>query len=180
MSAHLTLRAKRLLRRNSRRPGVVSLNLVPMIDVFMVLVFFLLVTTSSIDNMRSPRELTLPTSLSLDQPNDAPIIMVTRQAVLIQGVQVMTLDEAIAAPAVNKTGVIRRNGKKARFSFEYRPGATNRQSCVASTGKATMVAAKKATLISTKKASKMSVKISLPCPAASNGWTRKPKIGFAK
>ena len=64
MSAHLTLRAKRLLRRNSRRPGVVSLNLVPMIDVFMVLVFFLLVTTSSIDNMRSPRELTLPTSLS--------------------------------------------------------------------------------------------------------------------
>lgn len=98
MSAHLHLRAKRLLRRNSRRPGVVSLNLVPMIDVFMVLVFFLLVTTSSIDNMRSPRELTLPTSLSLDQPNDAPIIMVTKQAVLIQGVQVMTLDEAIAAP----------------------------------------------------------------------------------
>ena len=97
MSAHLTLRAKRLLRRNSRRPGVVSLNLVPMIDVFMVLVFFLLVTTSSIDNMRSPRELALPTSLSLDQPTDAPIIMITKQAVLIQGVQVMTLDEAIAS-----------------------------------------------------------------------------------
>lgn len=97
MSARLTLRAKRLLRRNARKPGVVSLNLVPMIDVFMVLVFFLLVTTNSIDNMRSPRELTLPTSLSLDQPNDVPIIMVTKQAVLIQGVQVMTLDEAIAA-----------------------------------------------------------------------------------
>jgi len=99
MSAHLTLRAKRLIRRNSRKPGVVSLNLVPMIDVFMVLVFFLLVTTSSIDNMRSPRELTLPNSLSLDTPNEAPIIMITKQAVLIQGVQVMTLDEAEAAAA---------------------------------------------------------------------------------
>lgn len=99
MSAHLTLRAKRLLRRNSRRPGVVSLNLVPMIDVFMVLVFFLLVTTNSIDNMRSPRELTLPSSLSLDQPKDTPVIMVTKQAVLIQGVPVMSLDEAMAAPA---------------------------------------------------------------------------------
>lgn len=98
MSAHLTLRAKRILRRNARRPGVVSLNLVPMIDVFMVLVFFLLVTTNSIDNMRSPRELTLPSSLSLDQPKDAPVIMVTKQAVLIQGVQVMTLAEAVAAP----------------------------------------------------------------------------------
>lgn len=99
MSARMTNRAKRILRRNARRPGVVSLNLVPMIDVFMVLVFFLLVTTSSIDNMRSPSELRLPTSLSLDQPTDAPIIMVTKSAVLIQGVQVMTLDEAIAAPA---------------------------------------------------------------------------------
>jgi len=99
MSAHLTLRAKRLLRRNARRPGVVSLNLVPMIDVFMVLVFFLLVTTNSIDNMRSPRELTLPTSMSLDQPKDTPVIMVTKQAVLIQGVPVMTLAEAEAAPA---------------------------------------------------------------------------------
>lgn len=97
MSAKMSMHAKRLLRRNARKPGVVSLNLVPMIDVFMVLVFFLLVTTNSIDNMRSPRELTLPTSLSLDQPRDTPIVMVTKQGVLIQGVQVMTLDQAVAA-----------------------------------------------------------------------------------
>jgi biopolymer transport protein ExbD len=70
-----------------------------MIDVFMVLVFFLLVTTQSVYNLRSPRELALPTSLSMALPSDAPIIMVTKQAVLIQGVQVMTLDEAVAAPA---------------------------------------------------------------------------------
>ena len=99
MKTALSIRAKRILRRNARRPGVVSLNLVPMIDVFMVLVFFLLVTTQSVDNLRSPRELALPTSLSMTQPTDAPIVMVTKQAVLIQGVQVMTLDEAIAAPA---------------------------------------------------------------------------------
>lgn len=98
MSGRMSQRSKRILRRNARRPGVVSLNLVPMIDVFMVLVFFLLVTTSSIDNLRSPRELALPTSLSIDQPTDTPIIMLTKQAVLIQGVQVMTLAEAIAAP----------------------------------------------------------------------------------
>lgn len=99
MSGRMSQRSKRILRRNARRPGVVSLNLVPMIDVFMVLVFFLLVTTNSIDNLRSPRELSLPASLSIDQPSDTPIIMVTKQAVLIQGTQVMTLDEAIAAPA---------------------------------------------------------------------------------
>ncbi|MDP3857421.1 MAG: biopolymer transporter ExbD [Stagnimonas sp.] len=99
MKTALSIRAKRTLRRNARRPGVVSLNLVPMIDVFMVLVFFLLVTTQSVDNLRSPRELALPSSLSVSLPTDAPIIMITKQAVLIQGLQVMTLDEAIAAPA---------------------------------------------------------------------------------
>ena len=98
MSGRMTQRSKRILRRNARKAGVVSLNLVPMIDVFMVLVFFLLVTTNSIDNLRSPRELSLPASLSIDQPSDTPIIMLTKQAVLVQGVQVMTLDEAIAAP----------------------------------------------------------------------------------
>jgi biopolymer transport protein TolR len=98
MSRRLTMHNKRKLRRNARSPGVVTLNLVPMIDVFMVLVFFLLVTTSSIDNLRSPQELTLPTSLSLEQPADTPIVMVTKQAVLVQGVQVMTLDDVVAAP----------------------------------------------------------------------------------
>lgn len=98
MRTALSIRAKRILRRNARRPGVVSLNLVPMIDVFMVLVFFLLVTTQSVDSLRNPRELALPSSLSVTQPTDASIIMVTKQAVLIQGVQVMTLEEAANAP----------------------------------------------------------------------------------
>ena len=63
------------------------------------LVFFLLVTTASVDNLRNPRELSLPTSLSLDQPpTAAPVITLTKQAVLIQGEQVMTLEEAAAAP----------------------------------------------------------------------------------
>lgn len=98
MKTALSIRAKRILRRNARRPGVISLNLVPMIDVFMVLVFFLLVTTQSVDSLRNPRELALPSSLSVTQPTDASIIMVTKQAVLIQGVQVMTLEEAASAP----------------------------------------------------------------------------------
>lgn len=99
MSLRLSRRAKRILRRHARKPSVVPLNLVSMIDVFTVLVFFLLVTTASVDTLRNPRELSLPTSLSLDQPpTAAPVITLTKQAVLIQGEQVMTLEEAAAAP----------------------------------------------------------------------------------
>ncbi len=61
------------------------------------------------------------------------------------------------APAAKKIGVISRNGKKAFFSFAYNPGATNRHSCVASTGKLSMNAAKSETFTCVKNASNMSV-----------------------
>jgi biopolymer transport protein ExbD len=98
MSLRLSRRARRIIRRHARKPGLVPLNLVSMIDVFTVLVFFLLVTTSNIDALRNPKELALPASISIDQPRDTPVVTITKQAVLIQGAQVMTLDEAIAAP----------------------------------------------------------------------------------
>jgi biopolymer transport protein ExbD len=96
--SHLSRRAKRILRRHSRKPSLVPLNLVSMIDVFTVLVFFLLATTASVETMRNPKELTLPTSLSNDQPTDAPVVTITKQGVLVQGRQVMSLADAIAAP----------------------------------------------------------------------------------
>lgn len=96
MSVRLSRRAKRILRRHQRKPSLVPLNLVSMIDVFTVLVFFLLVTTNNFDALRNPRELKLPTSLSIDQPSDTPVITLTNQAVLVQGAQVMTLAEAAA------------------------------------------------------------------------------------
>lgn len=96
--SHLSRRAKRILRRHNRKPSLVPLNLVSMIDVFTVLVFFLLATTASVETLRNPKELTLPTSLSIEQPTDAPVITITKQGILIQGRQIMTVAEAIASP----------------------------------------------------------------------------------
>ncbi len=98
MSLSLSRRAKRVLRRHARKPTLIPLNLVSMIDVFTVLVFFLLATTASVETLRNPKELTLPASLSIDQPSDAPVVTITKQAVLVQGKQVMSLADAIAAP----------------------------------------------------------------------------------
>ncbi len=44
-------------------------------------------------------------------------------------------------------GVATRNGKKAFFSYAYRPGAMNYQSCMAKNGKATNRAVNNDTLI---------------------------------
>lgn len=98
MSANLSRRAKRILRRHARKPTLVPLNLVSMIDVFTVLVFFLLATTASVETLRNPKELSLPTSLSIEQPTDAPVVTITKQGILVQGSQVMSLADAVAAP----------------------------------------------------------------------------------
>ena len=98
MSARLSRRGKRILRRHARKPTLIPLNLVSMIDVFTVLVFFLLATTASVETLRNPKELQLPASLSIQQPTDAPVVTITKQGILVQGRQVMTLAEAVNAP----------------------------------------------------------------------------------
>lgn len=88
---------QRLLRKSIKRE-VVALNLVSMIDIFTTLVFFLLLTSTSVQTLRSPRSLTLPMSLSSQTPNDTPVLMITGDAILLQGQPVMTVAEAQATP----------------------------------------------------------------------------------
>ena len=75
-------------------------------------------------------------------------------------------------PAKNKIGVAIRNGKKAFFSFLYRPGAINFHIWIDINGKEKNKAKKKAILSSVKKASCNAVYIK-PCPfSVSNKLTK--------
>lgn len=82
-----------MLRKQSKR-GVVTLNLVSMIDMFTVLVFFLLITTSNVVSVRNPRALNLPNSVSTKQPSDTPVLMITQDRILLQGQTVMSVADA--------------------------------------------------------------------------------------
>jgi biopolymer transport protein ExbD len=86
----------RLLRRATRRDAV-PLNLVSMIDVFTTLVFFLLITSTSVQTIRSPRSLQLPQSITRQPPAEAPVLLVTGSDIMLGGNEVMTLDEAEAS-----------------------------------------------------------------------------------
>ncbi len=97
MSLRTTMRRKHLLRK-AERPDAVPLNLVSMIDVFTTLVFFLLLTSTNVQTLRSPRSLELPQSASLQTPNDTPVLMVTPDNILWQGQPVMSVEEAERTP----------------------------------------------------------------------------------
>lgn len=95
MSGHFRTarRRQRMLRKQSKR-GVVTLNLVSMIDMFTVLVFFLLITTSSVATVRNPRALNLPNSVSVKQPSDTPVLTISQDEISLQGQPVMSVAAA--------------------------------------------------------------------------------------
>ena len=87
----------RLLRR-AAKGNPVPLNLVSMIDVFTTLVFFLLLTSTSVATIRSPHSLSLPQSITHDPPHDVPVLTITKQDIQLQGAQVMTVADAEKTP----------------------------------------------------------------------------------
>lgn len=99
MSLRTAMRRKRLLRK-AERPDAVPLNLVSMIDVFTTLVFFLLLTSTNVQTIRSPRSLELPTSTSIQTPNDTPVLVVTPENILWQGRSIMAVKAAEAQPGL--------------------------------------------------------------------------------
>jgi biopolymer transport protein ExbD len=100
MSSNLQARRRlqRMLRKQERRLPV-ALNLVSMIDMFTTLVFFLLITSTSVDVVPTPRDLTLPNSTSLQQAEDTPVVLITPRDIQLQGRSIMSIDEANQSPS---------------------------------------------------------------------------------
>jgi biopolymer transport protein ExbD len=81
--------------RNKKK--VPSLNLTSLMDVFTILVFFLLFNTGSTEVIESPKEIKLPNSVVEAKPKETVVIMVSPEAVLVQGQAVIGTPELIAS-----------------------------------------------------------------------------------
>jgi biopolymer transport protein ExbD len=81
--------------RNKKK--VPSLNLTSLMDVFTILVFFLLFNTGSTEVIESPKEIKLPDSVVEAKPKETVVIMVSPEAVLVQGQAVIGTPELIAS-----------------------------------------------------------------------------------
>ena len=83
-------RAKRMERHHKRaRPA--TLALVSLMDIFTILVFFLLVNSADVQSLEPPKVLKLPESIALEKPRETVIVMVTKDQVLVQGEPVVTV-----------------------------------------------------------------------------------------
>lgn len=95
-------RLKRMARNKRKTPG---LNLTSLMDVFTILVFFLLVNQSTVEVVEPPKEIKLPDSVVESKPRQTVTILVSADVVLVQGEPVVATADVLAAKDDNIVAV---------------------------------------------------------------------------
>ncbi len=88
-------RTKRMLALNkTRRDKGASLNMVSLMDIFTILVFFLLVTSSESEALPPVKAIHLPTSTTDKQPKKSLVVMVSEKDIKINGRFIISTNKA--------------------------------------------------------------------------------------
>jgi biopolymer transport protein ExbD len=93
----------RLRRRRERQGGGGGgghMNLVPFIDVMVILVVFLLLHTAEVEILPAAENIRIPQSVSEQKPRETVVVMITRDELLVNGKPVATVAEVRAAEAL--------------------------------------------------------------------------------
>ena len=83
------------MARNKKK--LPALNLTSLMDVFTILVFFLLVNSASTEVLETPKQLTLPASAVEEKPRETVVIFVSPTEVTVDGEVVALVDEILTA-----------------------------------------------------------------------------------
>ena len=76
---------RRIKRMSRNRLKITKMNLTSLMDVFTILVFFLLVNSGSVELLESPKNMTLPEARVDTKPRETVVIFVSPEDVLVQG-----------------------------------------------------------------------------------------------
>ncbi|MFQ5982740.1 MAG: ExbD/TolR family protein [Woeseiaceae bacterium] len=94
------MRNTRRIRRMSRnRVKITKMNLTSLMDVFTILVFFLLVNSGSVELVEAPKEVKLPESQVETKPRETVVIFVSPEDVLVQGEIVARVNDILEGQA---------------------------------------------------------------------------------
>lgn len=93
-------RAMRLERRQRRHKAQSSLNLTSLMDIFTILVFFLLVNSDNPAKLPPVDVIKLPTSLAETEPKQNLVVMITKENILVQDMKVASVAEVVAQTAI--------------------------------------------------------------------------------
>ena len=103
------MRNSRRIKRMSRNRGkITKMNLTSLMDVFTILVFFLLVNSGSVEIMEAPKNVQLPESRIEQKPRETVVIFVSADEVLVQGVMVAQVADILDGQSAHYESIISR------------------------------------------------------------------------
>ena len=89
-------RAKRMEKHHRRNKGSGALNLVSLMDIFTILVFFLLVNSSDVETLPNAKELQLPESIAEEKAKETVVIIIGETDLVVQGNPVAKIADVMA------------------------------------------------------------------------------------
>lgn len=86
------MKTTRRMKRMSRNRDLPKMNLTSLMDVFTILVFFLLVNSGSPEVLETPKQVVLPESVVEAKPRETVVIFIGKDNVVVQGEPVASID----------------------------------------------------------------------------------------
>lgn len=89
-------RAKRMEKHHQRHSRAGTLNLISLMDIFTILVFFLLVNSSEVETLPNAKDLQLPESIAEEKAKETVVILIGKTDIIVQGKTVAKIDDVMA------------------------------------------------------------------------------------
>jgi biopolymer transport protein ExbD len=85
-----------MARLHRRHKAFAKLNLVSLMDIFTILVFFLLVNSSDVEVLQNNKAIKLPESVAEKKPDNNLVVMVSAEDIIISGRSISTVKDVLA------------------------------------------------------------------------------------
>ena len=92
----LTARERRTEHR-ARKGATMDMNLVALIDVFTILIFFLLSSAAGVETLVSPKAVNLPLAMAEKAPKQTVLLVVAGDDILVDGRRIASVAQVMAA-----------------------------------------------------------------------------------
>ena len=89
-------RAKRMDKHHARNKSTATLNLVSLMDIFTILVFFLLVNSSNVETLPNAKNLQLPESIAEEKAKETVVILIGEEDLIVQGRAIARIVDVLA------------------------------------------------------------------------------------
>jgi biopolymer transport protein ExbD len=88
--------SRRIKRMGRNRLKITKMNLTSLMDVFTILVFFLLINSGSVELVEAPKDVKLPESFEEAKPRETVVVSVSPEEIIVQGRVVASVPDVLA------------------------------------------------------------------------------------